>query len=186
VIAAATFADAQARDSALRRNSPSARSMAVHASSMSIHADGTAAIVLAITLAHTHAAESIPPSVHKERTKMLVHVTQGPENPTRAALAFLVAKTAVDEGDAVTLFLAGDAVQLMRDGVLDNLSGLGTGKLRDLLDAIVKGGGRFYVSGMSSNARGITENDLKGKPAEFATPTVLLRLAREHDRMFIY
>jgi predicted peroxiredoxin len=63
-----------------------------------------------------------PPSTHKERTRLLVHVTQGPENPTRAALAFLVAKTAIDEGDVVTLFLAGDAVQLMRDGVLDNLS----------------------------------------------------------------
>jgi predicted peroxiredoxin len=146
-----------------------------------------AAIVLVTALSHAHtAAQSAPPSVHKERTKMLVHVTQGPENPTRAALAFLVAKTAIDEGDAVTLFLAGDAVQLMRDGVLDHLSGLGTGKLRDLFDAIVKGGGRFYLSGMSSNARGITENDLKGKPAEFATPNVLLRLAKEHDRMFIY
>ena len=109
---------------------------------------------------------------------MLVHVTQGPENPTRAALAFLVAKTAIDEGDAVTLFLAGDAVQLMRDGVLDSLSGLGTGKLRDSFDAIVKGGGRFYLSGMSSNARGI-ENDLKGKPAEFATPSCCR--SQEHD-----
>jgi uncharacterized protein len=102
------------------------------------------------------------------------------------ARAFLVAKTAIDEGDAVTLFLAGDAVQLMRDGVLDNLSGLGTGKLRDLFDAIAKGGGRFYLSGMSSNARGVSENDLKGKPAEFATPSVLLRPAKEHDRMFTY
>lgn len=142
-------------------------------------------LVTALWQAHT-AAQSAPPSVHNERTKLLVHVTQGPENPTRAALAFLVAKTAIDEGDTVTLFLAGDAVQLMRDGVLDNLSGLGTGKLRDLFDAIVKGGGRFYLSGMSSNARGITENDLKGKPAEFATPNVLLRLAKDHDRMFTY
>ena len=146
-----------------------------------------AALVLVIALSHVlTAAQSAPPPVHKERTKVLVHVTQGPENPTRGALAFLVAKPAIDEGDAVTLFLAGDAVQLMRDGVLDNLSGLGTGKLRDSFDAIVKGGGRFYLSGMSSNARGITENDLKGKPAEFATPNVLRRLAKEHDRMFIY
>ena len=86
----------------------------------------------------------------------------------------------------MTLFLARDAVQLMRDGVLDNLAGLGTGKLRDLFDAIAKGSGRFYLSGMSSTARGLTENDLKGKPAEFATPSVLLRLAKEHDRMFTY
>ena len=146
-----------------------------------------ATVVLGIAVSHAHtAAQSASASVRKEQTKVLVHVTQGPENPTRAALAFLVAKTAIDEGDAVTLFLAGDAVQLMRDGVLDSLSGLGTGKLRDSFDAIVKGGGRFYLSGMSSNARGISENDLKGKSAEFATPSVLLRLAKEHDRMFTY
>ena len=43
--------------------------------------------------------------------KILVHVTNGPENPTRAALAFLVAKSAIDEGHSVSMFLAGDAVQ---------------------------------------------------------------------------
>ena len=40
-IAAATFAAAHALDSALPRSAPSARSIAVRASSMSIHADGT-------------------------------------------------------------------------------------------------------------------------------------------------
>jgi hypothetical protein len=30
--------------------------------------------------------------------KILVHLTHGPEHPTRAALAFLVAKSAIDEG----------------------------------------------------------------------------------------
>ena len=117
---------------------------------------------------------------------ILVHATHGPEHPTRAALAFLVAKTAIDEGHSVSLFLAGDAVQLIRDAVLDNLTGLGTGKLRELFDAIVAGGGRFYLSGMSSKARGVSDPDLAGKPAEFATPNVLVRLALEHDRMFNY
>ncbi len=118
--------------------------------------------------------------------KILVHLTHGPEHPTRAALAFLVAKSAIDEGHTVSMFLAGDAVQLMRDAVLDNLNGLGTGKLRDLFDAIVSGGGRFYISGMSGKVRGVTEADLNGKPAEFAMPNVLVRLSLEHDRMFTY
>ncbi|MFQ6089346.1 MAG: DsrE family protein [Candidatus Methanofastidiosia archaeon] len=118
--------------------------------------------------------------------KILVHVTHGPEHPTRAALAFLVAKSAINAGHTVTLFLAGDAVQLMRDGVLDNLVGLGTGKLRESYDAIVAGGGRFYLSGMSSKSRGVSEGDLSGKPAEMAMPNVLIRLALEHDRMFTY
>ena len=33
--------------------------------------------------------------------KILVHVTIVPENPTIAALAFLVAKSAIDEGHSV-------------------------------------------------------------------------------------
>jgi uncharacterized protein len=122
----------------------------------------------------------------KSATKLLIHITVGPENPTRAALGFLTAKTALDEGYTVTLFLAGDGVQLLRDDVLDNLAGLGTGKLREHYDAIVKKGGKFYLSGMSSKARGVSLNDLKNKPAELAMPDVLVRLSVESDRMFVY
>lgn len=118
--------------------------------------------------------------------KILVHLTHGPEHPTRAALAFLVAKSALDEGHSVSLFLAGDAVQLLRDAVLDNLTGLGTGSLRALYDAIAAGGGRFYLSGMSGRARGLSETDISGKPAEFAMPNVLVQLSLDHDRMFTY
>ena len=118
--------------------------------------------------------------------KILVHVSVGPENPSRAALAFLVAKSAIDEGHTVSLFLAGDAVQLIRDAVLDNLVGLGTGKLREHYDAIVAGGGKFYLSGMSGKGRGVSDSDIDGKPAEFAMPNVLVRLSLENDRMFTY
>lgn len=118
--------------------------------------------------------------------KILVHITHGPEHPTRAALGFLVAKTALEEGHTVSLFLAGDAVQLMRDAVLDHLAGLGTGKLRESFDGIVAGGGRFYLSVMSGQGRGVSEADIAGKPAEFVMPKVLVKLALEHDRMFTY
>jgi hypothetical protein len=39
---------------------------------------------------------------------------------------------------------------------------------------------------MSSKARGLSEEDIKGKPAEFALPNVLVKLALDHDRMFTY
>ena len=120
------------------------------------------------------------------KMKILVHITQGPENPTRAALAFLVAKAAMEEGHSVSLFLAGDAVKLFTDEVLDSLTGIGTGKLSEHYQAIVKGGGRFYLSGMSAKARGLTEEILHGRPAEFAMPNVLVKLAVESDRMFVY
>ena len=118
--------------------------------------------------------------------KLLVHVVTGPENPSRAALAFLVAKVAANEGHEVTLFLAADGVQLLRDQVLDSLAGIGTGSLREHYDALVAKGARFHVSGMSAKSRGMTEADLQGKPAELAMPDVLVRLLFENDRVLTY
>lgn len=118
--------------------------------------------------------------------KILVHITHGPEHPTRAALGFAVAHAAVQQGHTVTVFLAGDAVQLMREGVIDNLNGLGTGNLRQLYDGLAAGGARLYLSGGSSAARGLAETELAGISYEFAGPARLVELALEHDRMFTY
>jgi predicted peroxiredoxin len=119
-------------------------------------------VVLGFVLILAAAAMTDAQTPAAARPKILVHVTNGPEQSTRAALAFLVARTAIEQGHAVSIFLAGDAVQLLRDATLDAVAGVGTGKLREHYDAIVKGGGRFYLSGMSSSARGIGELDLKG------------------------
>ncbi|MCY7349410.1 MAG: DsrE family protein [Cytophagaceae bacterium] len=121
-----------------------------------------------------------------KKMKFLIHITCGPDDPTRAALGFLVAKSALDEGHTVSLFLAGDAVPLLRDSVMNSVTGLGTGKLREHYEAIVKGGGRFYLSGMSSKARGVTDADITGKPAQFAPPTTLVQLAADSDRVVTY
>jgi uncharacterized protein len=123
---------------------------------------------------------------NSEKMKILIHITQGPEDRTRAALAFLVAKSALDEGHTVYLFLAGDGVNLFRKEVLETLTGTGTGKLSEHFQAIVRGGGKFYLSGMSAKARGLTEDILTDKPAEFAMPNRLIQLAVESDRMFVY
>jgi uncharacterized protein len=114
--------------------------------------------------------------------KLLIQITRGPEDPTRAALAFLVGKAAVEAGHEVSLFLAADAVQLLRPAVLDSLIGLGTGSLRDSYDALVSGGARFFVSGMSSKARGFEPQGI----AEPAMPDRLVELAFEHDRVITY
>lgn len=129
-------------------------------------------------------AQSVP--TPEAPMKILVHITHGTEAPTRAALGFHVAKAALDEGHDVTVFLAGDAVALMRDGTLNQLVGLGTGKLRELYDALAAADVPFYLSGGSSKARSVTDADLAGKNVRFGSPQDLVRLAVEHDRMFNY
>ena len=115
-------------------------------------------------------------------SKLLIHITHGPESPTRAALGFLVGRAALEAGHQVSFFLAGDAVQLLREPTLDTLVGLGTGSLRESYDAIVEQGGTFYVSGMSSKARGFEPNG----SAEPAMPNRLVELTFEADRVLTY
>lgn len=118
--------------------------------------------------------------------KFLIHVTCGTENPSKAALAFLVAKAAMDEGHEVRMFLAADAAVLLRPAVIENLQGLGTGSLKAHLDALRAGGASFYVSGMSAKSRGLDPAELGEFKAEFAMPNVLVRLAAEADKVLCY
>ncbi len=117
---------------------------------------------------------------------LLVHITHGPEAPTRAALGCLVAKTAKDAGHEVKVFFAGDAAYLIKDAVIDSLKGIGTGALDESLPALVEAGVPIFVSGMSSKGRGVTEADLDGKGASFAMPPELVELVFEADRVLVY
>ena len=119
-------------------------------------------------------------------SRLLVHIATGPENPTRGALGLLVARTALAAGHEVDLFLAGDAVALLRPATVDAGTGIGTGSMREHVDALVAGGARFFASGMSSKARGLDAEGVGGVPVEFAPPDVLVRLAFEADRVLTY
>lgn len=119
-------------------------------------------------------------------SSLLVHVTCGPEAPSRAALAFLVARAAVEADHDVSVFVAADGVQLLRPAVLDALQGLGTGSLRESYDAVVAGGGKVYASKMSAGARGVSEQDLAAASAQPAPPSRLVELTFASDRVLVY
>jgi uncharacterized protein len=121
-----------------------------------------------------------------EVSHLLVHLSVGPEHPTRAALAFLVARTAATNGHDVDLFLAGDAVTLLRDATLDVVQGIGTGSLREHYEGLVAAGARVHVSGMSSKARGVDADALGGKQVEFSPPDRLVELTFAADRVLSY
>ena len=119
-------------------------------------------------------------------SKLLVHIATGPENPTRAALGFLVARTAAVAGHEVTLFLAGDGVAYLRDPTIDAATGIGTGSVREHYAALVESGVKVLASGMSSKARGIDTAAAGDKAVEFAPPDRLVELIMEVDRVVTY
>lgn len=116
----------------------------------------------------------------------LIHIHTGPDNPTKAALGFLVALTAQNEGHHVDLFLAGDGAALITDEALSSVAGVGTGKLQDHFTALLAGDAKIFISGNSAKSRNIDDQALKGKPAEFATPAKLVQLAAVADVVLTY
>ena|ERR687891_970396 len=115
--------------------------------------------------------------------KLLVHLATGPENPTRAALAMLVARTAASEGHDVSVFLAGDAVQLLRPETAAATQGVGTGSFEEHSAALRDAGVAIYASGMSSKARGV---DVAAAGAEPAQPQKLVELSTAADTTLTY
>ena len=125
-------------------------------------------------------APAPPPQSRRQGQTMkrfLVHVHIGPQDPTRAALAFLVAATALRQGHAVDLFLAGDGVSLLTQEALAGVEGRGTGRLGAHAEAIVAGGGRVYLSGLSARARGPRGELPPRRPAQVGPPGGAVRPA---------
>lgn len=118
--------------------------------------------------------------------KLLVHLATGPHDQTRAALAFLVARTAASAGHEVSMFVAGDAVAFLRDPVMDAAVGIGTGSIREHYTALAQAGVPMYASGMSSKARAIDDAAIGDKAVTFAPPDKLVELLLEADRVVVY
>lgn len=116
---------------------------------------------------------------------LLVHLATGPENSTRAALALLVARAAVEGGHDVRVFLAGDAVQLARPETADAVHGIGTGAFAEHWHALTEAGVPIFLSGMSSKARGV-DPALREGQAEMAPPAKLVELALWADSTLTY
>ena len=57
--------------------------------------------------------------------KLLVHIITGVENPSRSVLGFLVAKSAIEDGNEVTIFCAGDGVTSLHDITTKEMQGVG-------------------------------------------------------------
>jgi predicted peroxiredoxin len=117
--------------------------------------------------------------------KLLIHLATGPENPTRGALALLVARTAAEEGHDVRVFIAGDGVQYARPATAATAHGIGTGSFGEHWEALVSAGVPILLSGMSSSARGL-DPEGAADGVELAKPTKLVELAIWADSTLTY
>src|SRR4029079_6181087 len=75
---------------------------------------------------------------------------------------------------------------ILRPETLDVGQGIGTGSLREHIDALVAGGATLVASGMSSKARGLGPDALGDLPVTMAMPDRLVELTFAADRVRVY
>ena len=117
---------------------------------------------------------------------VLVHIHSGLESKNKITLGLLVALTAEKNDHKVTLFLAGDGVQILNCKKAGEIVGQGTGDLYEHLENLKNSKITIYVSGMSAKSRGFDETLLDGYKAEFAMPDVLVEESIKADSVLCY
>lgn len=115
--------------------------------------------------------------------KVLFFGTYGSDDPPRASLPMLGASGALSRGHQAIIILTGEAVVVVRDAIANSLHGIGFPPLRELMAEVVAGGVPIYVGVGCAGARGVTEEDSRGKNARFATPSDFSDLMLEADRV---
>ena len=117
---------------------------------------------------------------------VLVHIYSGLESKNKVTLGLLVALTAEKNDHKVTLFLAGDGVQILNCKKAGEIVGQGTGDLYEHLQNLKNSKINIYVSGMSAKSRGYDEKLLDGYTAEFVMPDVLVEESIKADSVLCY
>ena len=117
---------------------------------------------------------------------VLVHIYSGLESKNKITLGLLVALTAEKNDHKVTLFLAGDGVQILNCKKAGEIVGEGTGDLYEHLQNLKNSKITIYVSGMSAKSRGYDEKLLDGYTAEFVMPDVLVEESIKADSVLCY
>ena len=117
---------------------------------------------------------------------VLVHIYSGLESKNKVTLGLLVALEAEKNDHKVTLFLAGDGVNLLSCKKAGEVVGQGTGDLHDHLENLKNSKVSIYVSGLSAKSRGYDEKLLEGYNAEFAMPDVLVDESIKADSVLCY
>ncbi len=117
---------------------------------------------------------------------VLVHIYSGLESKNKITLGLLVALTAEKNDHKVTLFLAGDGVQILNCKKAGEIVGQGTGDLYEHLQNLKNSKITIYVSGMSAKSRGYDDKLLDGYTAEFVMPDVLVEESIKADSVLCY
>ena len=117
------------------------------------------------------------------KLKIFMKSAWGSDDPTKAAFPFLHGIALAEAGHEVQIFLLGEAVNLMKDPVLNSVIPVGWPGLKEIMPKVIANKIQIYACGACSRARGVIETDLQSKNAKFGNPQIFVQLTEWSDRI---
>jgi predicted peroxiredoxin len=105
--------------------------------------------------------------------KLVVIVTEGPDNQEKATIPFVMATAAQSMDVDVTIILQSAAVLLAKIGVYENVNASGFMPLKQLMDTFLELKGNLLVCTPCVKSRGINESELIQGSQLIAAGTVI-------------
>lgn len=117
--------------------------------------------------------------------KVLIALTNGPENPEKAVLPFIIANAAtVTEAEEVVIMLQGPGVWIAKKGIAEHVLCC-KWSLGDLLQKFLEGDGKLLVCSPCLEERKIEQDDIIDE-ASIAGAVEFLERASESDVVLTY
>ena len=88
--------------------------------------------------------------------KILVAVSAGTDDPTRATLGMMAAKVALDKGNEVVVWLQGEAAVIANKNVYANIQGLNMPAMKGVVEALVAAKVPLWVCEACGKGRNVT------------------------------
>ncbi|RAM50068.1 MAG: sulfur reduction protein DsrE [Hapalosiphonaceae cyanobacterium JJU2] len=88
--------------------------------------------------------------------KVIVSVSSGTDDPTRATLGMLAAKVAVDQGHEVVVWLQGEGVAIANKNVYDKIQGLNMPPMKAVVEALLSASIPIWVCEACAKGRNLT------------------------------
>ena len=116
-------------------------------------------------------------------SKILYVTTYAANDPTKATLPFILSVGALAAGHNPQIALLAEAPLLTKDSIAEQINGVGFPPLVELWSKLIDHEVPIYVLGHCSVARGVTDEDLQGKKATFASAQDFDELVAAADKV---
>jgi predicted peroxiredoxin len=120
-----------------------------------------------------------------ENNKVVINLTAGPEDAERVTVAFLVGRTALQQGKQVKMLVTKEAVRLAVSGVAETVASDGYPPLSGVFQEFAERGGELFVCPLGFKSKKLEEGQIVPN-ARIAGATPLWEWIGEGATVFSY